>query len=153
MALGSKIDNRIYPVLPYDFFYKRTVTDVALNKFVIGIVQKSCEIIEIAGVGKLVEINDETVRMLRKHHSDKIASYKSGTTCNKKPLHNCFSPIRKRSNGPCQCSIGSPSRALILLQSNRLFKGLSAAVTKSPVLHGNRLTSNETLSNINFAAS
>jgi len=106
------------------------------------------EILKIAGIGELVKIGDKTIGVLGQHHSHKVASNKSCAACNKDSSHNC---LKKHSNGFCQDSIGASSRAEILLQSNRLFKGLVAGLEKSVLLQANGSTSIESLSNTNFA--
>ncbi len=50
-AFGSKVNNRIYPVLPDDFFYQGPIANVALDKFVVRVVFKASEVFKIAGIG------------------------------------------------------------------------------------------------------
>ena len=127
MTFGGKVNNGIDMEFIDDFFNERAVADVAFNKFMVRMVEKTGEVFEISGVGELVKIDDEAVAVLGENHSHEIASNKTCTACNKY-FHNCF---KNFSKGTCQGSMGLPSKAAILPQLKQLLSGLFAAEGKS----------------------
>jgi hypothetical protein len=73
VALGSKMDNCIDFVVVKNCIDNIPVADVTLDKSIMGIFFNTFQIIEIAGIGQDIKIDDLTIRMGIHHVSDKIA--------------------------------------------------------------------------------
>ena len=61
MRLGCKVDDGTWLMLCQQAIHEHPVTDVALHKMMPGILGKRDEVVEIACVGQLVEIDDRLV--------------------------------------------------------------------------------------------
>ncbi|GAH02758.1 unnamed protein product, partial [marine sediment metagenome] len=53
------------------------VPDIAVDKFIPGIFFHILEVIQVAGIGELVEIDDLAVQVIIQHEVDEIAPYKT----------------------------------------------------------------------------
>ena len=64
MAFGGEVDHGARPVLRQQPLHQRTVADVALHEDVTGVAAQAGQILGIAGVGELVEIDHRLLRLL-----------------------------------------------------------------------------------------
>ena len=82
MALGGKMNNAADIVFRKQLFNQRPVTDVALNKFIIGTLCTVAQIVRIAGISQLIEVNNLIFRIFLGKIRNKIGSDKAGTAGN-----------------------------------------------------------------------
>ena len=78
VRFGGKIDDGAGLVLGKQFGDEVEVADVALDENVAGIATQAGEILEVAGVGQRVEVDDRLVG-LRQPVEDEIAADETGT--------------------------------------------------------------------------
>ena len=90
VAFGREVNNRLDPMLGDDAFDQYAVTDIAFDELVILVLHKFGEVAEIAGVGQSIEIDDQAIRVLGKHHPYKITADKSRPARNQNSFHNCL---------------------------------------------------------------
>lgn len=77
MALGGKMNNAADIVFRKQLFNQRPVTDVALNKFIIGTLCTVAQIVRIAGISQLIEVNNLIFRIFLGKIRNKIGSDKA----------------------------------------------------------------------------
>ena len=57
MAFRSKIHHRTWPVFREQTSYQRPITDIPPHKDMPGFSLKTCQIIQVSGIGQLIKIN------------------------------------------------------------------------------------------------
>ncbi len=76
MAFGCKVDDIIRIVLSDQVGDERFVADVALHKDVTGVILDVLQVLEVAGIGQLVEVDEADVLILFQHIVDKVRADK-----------------------------------------------------------------------------
>ena len=80
MGLRREVDDVVRVILPDERRHKLLVADIAVDKEVPGVVLDILQILQIAGIGQGVQIDDANVRVLFQHIVDKGSSDKPGAT-------------------------------------------------------------------------
>jgi hypothetical protein len=61
MALGGKMHDRLRSVPAQQFRYERTVPDIPVREHMPRIIRYALQILDIAGIGQLIEIDDRVI--------------------------------------------------------------------------------------------
>ena len=88
MALSGKVDDVIEIVLCKQALDQLLVADVALHKDVAGVALNVLQVLEVAGVGQLVEVDQQDLRVLLEHIMHKVGTNKTGAAGDKIFFHN-----------------------------------------------------------------
>ena len=86
VRFGGKIDDGAGLVLGEQFGDEVEIADVALDEDVARIALQSGEVLEVAGVGQRIEVDDRFIR-LRQPVEDEIAADEAGAAGDKNLLH------------------------------------------------------------------
>jgi len=81
MRLCCEVDNPSDVILIKDKLYQFTVTDIALDKFIVRVVFYLFKVVRIACVGEQVKIDDLIFWVFLYKVGDKVTADKSGTAC------------------------------------------------------------------------
>ena len=74
MALGSKVDDVVGVILGNQVGDQRLVADIALHKDVAGVVLDVLQILQVAGVGQLVQDGNMYARVVVHHVVHEVAA-------------------------------------------------------------------------------
>ena len=83
MAFGRKVEHRARTVLRQQPIDQGPVADVALHEVVAGVALQAGQVLAVAGVGELVQVDDRLVR-LRQPVEHEVAADETGTAGDKK---------------------------------------------------------------------
>ena len=89
MALGGKMHYRIRFTVAKNLLHRRRIADIATNKRVTRITLDFPQILKIAGVSQLVEIDDRMTNSLTHRQANKGGADESSSSCNQQ-LHLCW---------------------------------------------------------------
>lgn len=78
MGLRREVDDEIRVILPDEGRHKLLVADIAVDKDVPLVVLDILQVLQVAGIGQGVQIDDANVRVLFQHIVDKGSSDKPG---------------------------------------------------------------------------
>lgn len=125
MTLGRQMDNSVDGMLPHDRFHLFAVADVTLHETVIGALLDIAQILEVAGVGQLVEIDNPVIGIFPDEQPHHMAADESGSAGNQNMFHNSSLssrtgyPIRRRQarSAACQSGTGTPARSIRAVSS------------------------------------
>ena len=79
MGFGGKVDDAIHHLLLHQLIYGLEITDIHTDEPVVGSVFDITQIGKIAGVGELIDIDDEVVGVFVDKESDYVAAYEAGS--------------------------------------------------------------------------
>ena len=82
MGLRREVDDEIRVILPDERRHQLLVADIAVDKDVPLVVLDILQVLQIAGIGQGVQIDDANVRILFQHVVDKGGADKTGTSGN-----------------------------------------------------------------------
>lgn len=82
MGLRRKVDDEIRVILPDERGHKLLVADIAVDKDVPLVVLDVLQVLQIAGIGQGIQVDDANVRILFQHIVDKGGSDKPGAAGN-----------------------------------------------------------------------
>ena len=88
MALSGKVDDVIEIVLCKQALDQLLVADVALHEDVAGVALNVLQVLEVAGVGQLVEVDQQDLGVLLEHIMHKVGTDKTGAAGDKIFFHN-----------------------------------------------------------------
>ena len=88
VALGGKVDDIIGVILGDQVGDQGLVADVALHEDVAGVALDVLQVLQVAGVGQLVQIDEADVLVLLQHVMHKVGADETGTAGNKIGFHN-----------------------------------------------------------------
>ena len=88
MALGGEVDDIVEIVLCEQALDQLLVADVALHKDVAGVALNVLQVLKIAGIGQLVEVDQQNFRVLLEHIMHEVGTDKTGTAGDKIFFHN-----------------------------------------------------------------
>ena len=101
MALSGKVDDVIEIVLCKQALDQLLVADVALHKDMAGVALNVLQVLEVAGVGQLVEVDQQDLGVLLEHIMHKVGTDKTGAAGDKIFFHKfplLFSAITLHSH-------------------------------------------------------
>ena len=78
MALGGKVDDVIEIILLEQAFHQLLIADIALHKHMAGVALHVLQVFQIAGVGQLIQIDQQDLRLLFEHIMHKVGTNKTG---------------------------------------------------------------------------
>ena len=93
MRLGSEVDDIVEIVLLEQRSNQFLVADIALHEHMTGIPLHALQILKIACIGQLVEVDKQDVVIFLQHVVNKVGADKSGATSDQIFLHVFSSPI------------------------------------------------------------
>ena len=82
MAFRRQVDDAVDILFLHQLEHLVEITDVRLDKGIIGLVLDVLEVREVAGVGQLIDIDDMIVRILRDEKPHDVRSDEPGTAGN-----------------------------------------------------------------------
>ncbi len=82
VTLGGEIDDGLDLMLVDQSLHQGSVADVSVDEDVVLVLDELGEVLEVARVGQLVEIDQQAVRMLREDHLHEVASDETRPTGN-----------------------------------------------------------------------
>ena len=88
MALSGKVDDVIEIVLCKQALDQLLVADVALHKDMAGVALNVLQVLEVAGVGQLVKVDQQDLGVLLEHIMHKVGTNKTGAAGDKIFFHN-----------------------------------------------------------------
>ena len=88
MALGGEVDDIVEIVLCKQALDQLLVADVALHKDVAGVALNVLQVLKVAGIGQLVEVDQQNFRVLLEHIMHEVGTDKTGTAGDKIFFHN-----------------------------------------------------------------
>ena len=93
MRFGGQVDDRVYLKTAEKGFDQLGIGDVALDKAVVGRLFDILQVLQIAGVGQFVQIEDPIMRVLVHKMSDHMRTNKTGSSSyqNGSNLSHCAS--------------------------------------------------------------
>ena len=74
----------------YIFILQQTrlaITDISLHKDMPGIILHAFQILQIAGIGKLVQVDESYILMMGQHVVDEVAAYEASAACDEVGSH------------------------------------------------------------------
>ena len=92
VALRGKVDDVIEIVLCEQAFDQLLVADVALHEDVAGVALDVLQVLQIARVGQLIEVDQQDLRVLFEHIVNKVRTNKAGTAGDQIFFHNLIFP-------------------------------------------------------------
>ena len=87
MALSGKVDDVIEIVLCKQALDQLLVADVALHEDMAGVALNVLQVLEVAGVGQLVEVDQQDLGVLLEHIMHKVGTDKTGAAGDKIFFH------------------------------------------------------------------
>lgn len=90
MALGSKVNDAINPLVVHQLVECLEVADIHLHKLVVGLMLDVLEVTEVASIGQLVEVDDAVVGVLVHEEAHNMRADKSRTTGDNYSFHLTF---------------------------------------------------------------
>ena len=93
MALSGKVDDIIEIVLCKQAFHQLLVADVALHEHMAGVALHVLQVLQIAGIGQLIQVDQADILVFFQHIVDKVGANKTGTAGNKISFHLFTIPI------------------------------------------------------------
>ena len=92
VALGGKVDDVIEIVLLEQAFHQLLVADIALHEHMAGVALHVLQVFQIAGVGQLIQIDQQDLRVLFEHIMHKVGTDKTGAAGDQIFFHRFILP-------------------------------------------------------------
>ena len=87
MTLGRQVDDAIHLLLLHEGEESVKVADVHLHELIVGHVLDVPQVLQVAGVGQFVEVDDVVLRVLAYKEPYHMASYEACSSCNHDGFH------------------------------------------------------------------
>ncbi len=78
MALGGKVDNIIEIILLEQAFHQLLVADIALHEHMTGVALHVLQVLQVACVGQLIQVDQQDLRVFLEHIMHKVGADKTG---------------------------------------------------------------------------
>ena len=78
MALGGKVDDVVEIVLLEQALHQFLVADVALHEHMAGVTLHVLQVFQVAGVGQLIQVDQQDLRVFLEHIMHKVGTNKTG---------------------------------------------------------------------------
>jgi len=91
MALGGKVDDVVEIVLLEQALHQFLVADVALHEHMAGVTLHVLQVFQVAGVGQLIQVDQQDLRVFLEHIMHKVGTNKTGAAGDQIGFHKFIS--------------------------------------------------------------
>ena len=120
MRLGGQVDHPVDRVIGKEFFQEWGIDNITFDKTIIGEVLDILQVLQVSGIGKLIQVDNLIFRVVKNYFSNHMRSDKTGTAGDQDGFHHgtifclmCFSQFQAdRRVSPIPFSAFHPSSSL-----------------------------------------